>query len=71
LVNLIHLFNPQVIVLGGSVIQLGDLLLDPARKMIQDNILDSAFYNNDLLREATIAEDVCLVGAALHCRNQL
>ena len=71
LVNLIHLFNPQVIVLGGSVIQLGDLLLDPARKMIQDNILDSAFYNNDLLREATIADDVCLVGAALHCRNQL
>ncbi|MEM7128465.1 MAG: ROK family protein [Chloroflexota bacterium] len=71
LVNLIHLFNPQAIVLGGSVVQLGDLLLNPAREIVQESILDSAFYNDKLLRVAAINDDVCLVGAAYHCLNRL
>lgn len=71
LVNLIHLFNPRAIVLGGSVVQLGDLLLNPAKAIIQENLLDGAFYTNDLLRPAAVGEDVCLVGAALHCISKI
>lgn len=71
LVNLIHLFNPRAIVLGRSVMQLGDLLLDPAEEVIRENLLDSAFYHENLLQKATIEDDVCLVGAALHCINNV
>jgi glucokinase len=71
LVNLIHFFNPQVIVLGGSVIQLGDLILNPARRVIEENILDPAFLHPDLIRKAQLGDDVCLVGAAFHARTSL
>jgi glucokinase len=32
--NLVNAFNPQVVVVGGGVIALGDLLLDPAREEV-------------------------------------
>lgn len=70
LVNLIHLFNPQAIVLGGSVMQLGDLLLKPAIGVIRETVLYEKFYSEDLIRSAAIADDVCLVGGALHAANR-
>ena len=71
LVNLLHLFNPAAIVLGGSVMKLGDLILDPARAVIREHILHSDFFPGDLLRHAAFNEDMCLVGAALHSKLQL
>ena len=69
LVNLLHLFNPAAIVLGGSVMKLGDLILDPARQVIEEHILFEGFTSRDLLRPARFGDDVCLVGAALHARH--
>lgn len=71
LVNLLHLFSPQVVVLGGSVSNLGDLILKPARMVVDENILDSRFLAPDFIRLAQLGEDVCLVGAALHGLNQM
>ena len=69
LVNLLHLFNPGAIVLGGSVMKLGDLILDPARQAIDEQVLFAGFVADDLLRRAQFGDDVCLVGAALHARQ--
>ena len=69
LVNLLHLFNPAAIVLGGSVMKLGDLLLDPARHVIEEHILYEGFLPANVLRSAKLGDDVCLVGAALHARH--
>ena len=69
LVNLLHLFNPAAVVLGGSVMNLGDLILDPARKAIEEHILFEGFLPDNLLRPARFSDDVCLVGAALHARK--
>ena len=69
LVNLLHLFNPAAIILGGSVMRLGDLYLDPARQVIAEHILYEGFLPHDLLRPAKLGEDVCLVGAALYARH--
>lgn len=69
LVNLLHLFNPAAIVLGGSVMKLGDLILDPARQVIEEHILYQGFLPVNVLRLAKLGEDVCLVGAALHARQ--
>lgn len=71
LVNLIHFFNPQVIVLGGSVLQLGDFILNPVRQVIEETILDPAFNHPDLIRLAQLGDDVCLVGAAFHAQMML
>jgi glucokinase len=35
LVNIIHIFNPEIIILGGGVTQMGPLLLDPAIQIVQ------------------------------------
>lgn len=69
LVNLLHLFNPAAIVLGGSVMNLGELILDPARQVIEEQILFAGFLPDYLLRQARYGDDVCLVGAALHARH--
>lgn len=69
LVNLLHLFNPAAVVLGGSVMNLGDLILAPARQVIEEQILFEGFLPQNLLRPARFNDDVCLVGAALHARH--
>ena len=71
LVNLLHLFNPAAIVIGGSVINLGELILEPARAVIRQHILHDAFYAEGLVRRAALREDACLIGAALHSQSQL
>lgn len=42
LANLINLFNPTKIVIGGGVAQVGDLLLDPVRKVAKQRSLKVA-----------------------------
>jgi glucokinase len=70
LLNLVHLFNPRVIVIGGSVALLGDLIFDPARRILSENVIDSLFLPADLIRPAQLGDDVCLIGAAMHARMQ-
>jgi glucokinase len=71
LVNLVHLFNPQVIVIGGSVVNLGDLIFAPARQILAESLIDPLFNDPNLIRIAELGDDVCLIGAALHARDKL
>jgi glucokinase len=36
LVNLVHIFNPHGIVIGGGVSRMGDLILEPARQVVRE-----------------------------------
>jgi glucokinase len=36
MVNLVNIFNPEMIVVGGGVANLGNLLLDPARQIVRE-----------------------------------
>jgi glucokinase len=65
-VSLLHLFSPEAIVLGGSAVKLGELLLAPARAAIEQHVLDARYLPPFLLRPAQFGEDVCLFGAALY-----
>jgi glucokinase-like ROK family protein len=40
--SLVNLFNPGMVVIGGGVAQMGDLLLEPIRKAVQERSLRSA-----------------------------
>jgi glucokinase len=61
--NLVNLFNPEMIVIGGGLTNLGDRLLDPVRRGI-------ALYAFAMLAQqaqvtlARLGDDVGIVGAA-------
>jgi glucokinase len=64
IVSLLHLFNPEIVVIGGGVSKLGDLLFAPMREAIQRYAIDAAYWQNLRIERAALGEDVSIVGAA-------
>ncbi|HEX4202684.1 MAG TPA: ROK family protein [Ktedonobacteraceae bacterium] len=62
LVNIVHLINPSVIILGGSVAQAGDLLIAPLRERVQQLCLPAA-YEPLRIVQGSLGSDANLVGA--------
>ena len=63
IVAALHLFNPEVIALGGGVTKTGDLLFAPMRQTIRQHILDGAYLEGIKICAAALGDDVALVGA--------
>lgn len=63
LANLINLFTPDAIVLGGSVMKSADLLLDGIRKVIRQGCRFVPFEKTELVL-ASLGEHANLIGAA-------
>ncbi|GCF06545.1 ROK family protein [Dictyobacter arantiisoli] len=70
LINVIHIFNPERIVLGGGVVQIGELLLAPARRLIQERTMKVPKEAAEIVL-AELGTDAGLVGAGAlvyyHC----
>jgi glucokinase len=66
--NLVNIFNPQVIVIGGGVIAAGELLLEPAREVMRQRALAPA---KDVVRveAAQLGPEAGMIGAALLARD--
>jgi glucokinase len=62
LVNIIHIFNPERIILGGSVTQIGERLLGPAMKIVSERALQAPREAASIL-PAELGADTGLVGA--------
>lgn len=63
--SLMHLFNPEMFVLGGGVSRLGDLLFEPIREAAREYVMHPRFYENTPIVTAQLGEEVGLLGAAL------
>jgi glucokinase len=64
IVSLMHLFNPQIIVVGGGVSKTGDLLFQPMREAVRQHVLDPAYCEHVPIVPAALGSNVALVGAA-------
>lgn len=64
IVSLMHLFNPQIIVVGGSVTKTGDLLFEPMRAAVRQHTMDDDYWKNVPIVPAALGDDVALIGAA-------
>jgi glucokinase len=62
LVNIIHIFNPEVIILGGGVTQMGAMLLEPIRRVVQERAMQVPYEAVEIVL-AQLGSDVGLVGA--------
>jgi glucokinase len=38
-VNLVHIFNPELIIIGGGVSKAGDLIFEPVRQVISKRVM--------------------------------
>lgn len=63
IVNLLHIFNPSLIVIGGSVAKAGDLLFEPIRATVRERAMASYYWENTPILPATLGDDVGLLGA--------
>ncbi len=69
-VGLVHLFNPERIILGGGLTHAGPLLLEPVRAMLERHAMPIPRARVRVVT-AALGEDVSLWGAALHARDQV
>lgn len=63
--SLMHLFNPQMFVLGGGVTRIGDLLFDAINESVRDHVMNHRFADGVPIVQAQLGGDVGLLGAAL------
>ncbi|MBK8026424.1 MAG: ROK family protein [Chloroflexi bacterium] len=64
LASLLHLFNPEIIVVGGGVSNVGPLLFDAMRESMEAHVIDRAYTDNLILKVAALGENVSVIGAA-------
>jgi glucokinase len=64
IVSLLHVFNPEIVVLGGGVTKgTGELLLKPMRTAIEQYALDPAYWEKLVIAPAQLGDNVSLIGA--------
>jgi glucokinase len=61
--NLLHTFNPSIIVLGGGVSHSGALLIDPMKASLDRNVLSPEYTRDLAIVTAELGDDAGLVGA--------
>lgn len=62
LANLVNIFNPELILIGGGVAKIGDLLLQPAIKVVKERAF-SASANAVEIKPAILGDDSGIMGA--------
>jgi glucokinase len=67
--DLLHLFNPTVIVLGGGVSNAKDLLLNPVKRVIGLSVMSPAYNENLQICYAKLGDEAGLVGALVLARG--
>jgi len=70
LVNVVNIFNPDVVVIGGGVIAAGELILAPARKVLTERGL-ALPAEHAQVRAAKFGAESGMLGAALLARDRL
>lgn len=64
IVTLLHLFNPEVIVIGGGVSHMWETLYPPMAAAIKTHALDAAYWDQLKIERAALGDDVSIIGAA-------
>jgi glucokinase len=58
-----HCLGPSIVVFGGGVSLLGEILLEPVRIAVKQHVLSEAYWRNCPIVPAALGDDAGLVGA--------
>ncbi len=64
MVNVVNIFDPEMIIVGGGVAKLGDLLLDPARRVVKERAFSASARAVRILL-AQLGDKAGVIGAAV------
>ncbi len=64
-VSLLHVFNPEIIVFGGPVSDLGERLFGPMRAAIEQHCITAEYWKDLKIAFAGLGENVSVVGAGV------
>lgn len=67
-ISLIHIFNPEMIVIGGGISHEKELLIEPLRKKILERAMP-VFAKNLEIKQATLGNLAGMIGAVYHFMN--
>jgi glucokinase len=67
--DLLHLFNPEIVILGGGVAQSGMLLLEPMSASLKEHVISSQYLTDLSLKSATLGDEAGLYGALVLARS--
>ena len=70
LANLINIFNPEIIVIGGGLSNIGDMLLEPAYKEAEERAFKQAYQKVRFAR-AELVQNSGVLGAAAYALQEL
>ncbi len=68
-VNLVNIFNPEMVIIGGSVAKMGDLLFDPVRRLGRERAFP-LLANAVSIVPAQLGDDAGIHGAAIFALQQ-
>ena len=68
--GLVHIFNPEVILIGGGVSAQGGLVIQPVREKVNDIIMQD-FTENLTVKRASLGNDAGMVGAVKHLLDEI
>ena len=67
-VNILHLFNPEIVIIGGGVSNAGDLLFGPVRDLVAQRTMEAVRRGVSIV-PAALGDDTGLLGAAALARS--
>lgn len=69
LANLVNIFNPEMIIIGGGIAKMGDLLLNPARQVVRERAFQLSAQAVQIV-PAQLGDDSGVLGAAVFAFQQ-
>jgi len=69
LVNIVNIFNPEMIIIGGGIADIGGLLLEPAREMVKKRAFGISARALNIVT-AGLGNEAGIYGAASYAREQ-
>ncbi len=67
--DLIHIFNPEIVLIGGGISNAGELLLKPIRESVAKHLISSAYLDNLVISQAELGDKSGLLGALVLARE--
>jgi glucokinase len=67
--DLLHIFNPQKVIIGGGVSKAGELIFEPIRKSVSENVISEAYLDHLEIIPALLGDKSGLMGALVLSRE--